>query len=62
MASDPIADSPVLVLEGNILWQFENLSGFGTQTLKMQVALGTLSGEILLDMSAAPPKGPRVAK
>mgnify|MGYP003582845471 FL=1 len=62
MASDPIADSPVLVLEGNILWQFENLSEFGTQTLKMQVALGTLSGEILLDMSAAPPKGPRVAK
>ena len=42
MASNPstgaIVDSPVLTLEGNILWQFENLSAFGAQTLKLQVA------------------------
>jgi len=66
MASNPsinaIVDSPVLALEGNILWQFENLSEFGAQKLKMQVAQGALSGEIALDMSAAPPKGPRVAR
>ena len=57
---DAIVDSPVLTLEGNILWQFENLSEFGAQTLKTQVAQGTLSGEIALDMSASPPKGPGV--
>jgi hypothetical protein len=66
MASNPstgaIVDSPVLILEGNILWQFENLSAFGAQTLKLQVAQGTISGEIALDMSAAPPKGPRVVR
>ncbi len=66
MASNPsvdaIVDSPVLTLEGNILWQFENLSEFGAQTLKMQVAQGTLSGEIALDMSASPPKGPGVTR
>ena len=57
-----IVNSPVLALEGNILWQFENLSEFGAQTLKIQVAQGTLSGEIVLDISAAPPKGPRVTR
>lgn len=66
MTSNPsagaIVDSPVLALEGNILWQFENLSVFGAQTLKSQVAQGTISGEIELDMSAAPPKGPRVVR
>ena len=66
MAANPsagaIVDSPVLTLEGNILWQFENLSEFGAQTLKVQVAQGTISGEIALDMSAAPPKGPRLVR
>ncbi|MFY9129815.1 MAG: phage exclusion protein Lit family protein [Limnohabitans sp.] len=66
MTSSPsvhaIVDSPVLALEGNILWQFENLSEFGAQTLKMQVAHGTLSGEIALDMSAAPPEAPGVTR
>ena len=60
--ADRIAQSPVLTLEGNILWQFENLSDFGAKTLKMQVTKGTLSGEIVMDMSAAPPKGPRVTR
>ncbi len=57
-----IVDSPVLALEGNILWQFENLSEFGAQTMKIQITNGTLSGEIKLDMSAEPPKSPGVTK
>lgn len=59
---DPIVSSPVLTLEGNILWQFENLSTFCKLSLKEQVAQSTLSDEVALDMSAAPPKGPRVGK
>ena len=62
LSAGAIVDSPVLVLEGNILWQFENMSAFGAQTLKLQVEHGTLLGEIALDMSAAPPKGPRVVR
>lgn len=62
LLADRIDQSPVLALEGNILWQFENLSEFGARTLKMQVTKGTLSGEIVMDMSAAPPKGPRVTR
>lgn len=60
--AERIAQSPVLALEMNILWQFENLSEFGAKTLKMQVTKGSLSGEIVMNMSAAPPKGPRVTR
>jgi hypothetical protein len=56
-----IFDSPVLALEGNILWQFENLSHFSAQKLKMLTGEGKLSSEIALDMSATMPKGPKVA-
>lgn len=60
LTATTIVDSPVLALEGNILWQFENLSEFGAEKLKMQVADGSISGEIGLDLSAAPPKAASV--
>jgi hypothetical protein len=59
---DAIADSPLIFLEGNILWQFENLSEFGAKKLKMQVADGILSGEIELDLSSVSPKGPWITQ
>lgn len=55
-----LSQSPVLALENNILWQFENLSPYAAQKFKAQVTQGLLSGEILLDVTAACPATPRV--
>jgi len=55
-----LSESPVLALENNIVWQFENLSEFGAKQLKLQVAGGIFSGEIALDLSATSPTGPSV--
>lgn len=55
-----LENSPVLLLQNNILWQFENLSAFARQQIKQDVAAGRMSGEIWLDVSAQPPLAPVV--
>lgn len=60
MDSMDLSPSPILALENNILWQFENLSPYAAQKLSTQVAQGALSGEIYLDLEAARPKAPWV--
>lgn len=60
MSTYNLSQSPVLALENNILWQFENLSPNAGQKFKAQVTQGLLSGEILLDVTAACPATPRV--
>ena len=57
---EDLSGSPVLALEGNILWQFENVSPLAARKLKAQVSEGSISHEIWLDMSAASPVAPRV--
>lgn len=55
-----LSDSPVLLLEGGILWQFENLSPFTSRQLKEDVASGRVSGEIELDLTPNPPRAPSI--
>lgn len=57
-------DSPVLALEHNILWAFENATEYAGTKLANAVATGTVGGEIGLDCDSisAPPKGPFLRK
>lgn len=57
---EDLSGSPVLALEGNVLWQFENVSPYAARKLKAQVADGSVSHEIWLDVSATSPVPPRV--
>lgn len=56
-----LASSPVMSLQRNILWQFENTSSSGHVRLRALVENGLLSNEILLDMAANTPLGPKVS-
>lgn len=55
-----LSSSPVLALEFNILWQFENLSADAPTQLRRLVDDGQLAGEVFLDMAAGKPRGPSV--
>lgn len=55
-----LASSPILALQGNILWQVENLSSYAQRILKEHVAAGRLSGVIDLWISAEPPRPPSI--
>lgn len=52
--------SPILALEGNILWQFENLKNGSRERLVAEVNSGRLWREIALQMDAVVPRGPFV--
>lgn len=58
MAVDGLENSPVLALQGNVLWQWENLSDRAQEQLGNEVDKGLLSREIALQMDALPPRGP----
>ncbi|MEF2252696.1 phage exclusion protein Lit family protein [Ralstonia solanacearum] len=58
MAANGLENSPVLALQGNVLWQWENLSDRAPQQLQREVNKGLLSREIALQMDALPPRGP----
>lgn len=60
MASNNKSESPILALEGNILWQFENISKNNAKKLQEQVELGLLSENINLCKDTTPPKGPHI--
>lgn len=60
MINNSLNESPILTLEGNILWQFENLSKHGVSKLRLEVKQGLISREIDLRMDAAPPSGPHL--
>lgn len=55
-----LSSSPVLVLEGNIRWQFENVSADAPTQLRRLVSDGQLADEVFLDMAAGKPRGPSV--
>ncbi len=55
-----LENSPILVLEANILWQFENLRNGSRDRLTEDVASGRLLREIALQIDAAVPRGPFV--
>lgn len=54
------SDSPVLALEHNVTWAFENATPYAGIRLANAVSDGTVVGEIGLDCdsTSAPPKGP----
>lgn len=53
-------DSPVLALEHNVIWAFENATPFAEKRLADAIANGVVGPEIGLncDCTTAPPKGP----
>lgn len=58
MAANGLENSPVLALQHNVLWQWENLSDRAPEQLRSEVNKGLLSPEIALQMDALPPRGP----
>ena len=59
-SSQALENSPILALEKNILWQFENLRNGSRDRLSDEVESGRLRREIALQMDAAVPRGPFV--
>lgn len=58
MITQNLSKSPILALEGNILWQMENLKNDSTKRLLEEVYSGLLHREIALQMDAVVPRGP----
>ena len=62
MTTPNLSTSPILALEGNILWQLENLKNDSRERLLAEVDSGLLQREIALNMDAVVPRGPFLRK
>lgn len=58
MTNPNLNNSPILALEGNILWQFENLKNDRRDRILADVSSGILNAEIALETSACVPRTP----
>lgn len=65
---DDLHDSPVLALEHNVTWAFENATPYAGKRLSEAVATGLINPEIGLNcdnanaIATVPPKGPHLQR